>query len=58
MATISRHHAVAKVGKLEFGGYFAWLAWFFPSALSRGLQNRIATLFSWINLHLAQLAVS
>ena len=29
MATISRHHAVAQVGKLEFGGFIAWLAWLF-----------------------------
>ena len=27
MATISRFSAVAKVGKLEFGGFIAWLAW-------------------------------
>lgn len=50
MATISRHHAVAKVGKLEFGGYFAWLAWLFLHLLYLvGFKNRIATLFSWIN---------
>ena len=50
MATISRHHAVAKVGKLEFGGYFAWLAWLFLHLLYLvGFKNRIATPFSWIN---------
>ncbi len=50
MATISRHHAVAQVGKLEFGGYFAWLAWLFLHLLYLvGFKNRIATLFSWIN---------
>ncbi|MGZ4577596.1 MAG: NAD(P)/FAD-dependent oxidoreductase, partial [Mycobacterium sp.] len=27
MAQISRYSAVAKVGKLEFGGFIAWLAW-------------------------------
>jgi NADH dehydrogenase len=27
MATISRFNAVAQVGKLEFAGFFAWLAW-------------------------------
>src|SRR6201994_3814419 len=27
MATISRFSAVAQVGKLEFGGFIAWLAW-------------------------------
>ena len=50
MATISRHHAVAQVGKLEFGGYIAWLAWLFLHLLYLvGFKNRIATLFSWIN---------
>ena len=27
MATVSRFSAVAQVGKLEFGGFIAWLAW-------------------------------
>jgi NADH dehydrogenase len=50
MATISRHHAVAQVGKLEFGGYIAWLAWLFLHLLYLvGFKNRVATLFSWIN---------
>jgi NADH dehydrogenase len=50
MATISRHNAVAQVGKLEFGGYIAWLAWLFLHLLYLvGFKNRIATLFSWIN---------
>ncbi|BDD82509.1 NADH dehydrogenase [Tsukamurella pulmonis] len=48
MATISRGDAVAKVGKLEFGGFFAWLGWL---ALHLwyivGYQNRVITLTSW-----------
>ncbi len=49
MATISRHHAVAKVGKLEFGGYLAWLAWLFLHLLYLvGFKNRISTLLSWM----------
>ena len=49
MATISRHHAVAKIGKLEFGGYIAWLAWLFLHLLYLvGFKNRLSTLFSWI----------
>jgi NADH:ubiquinone reductase (H+-translocating) len=48
MATISRHSAVAKVGKLEFGGYFAWLAWLVLHLFYLvGHRNRIAALFSW-----------
>jgi NADH dehydrogenase len=50
MATISRHHAVAKIGKLEFGGYFAWLAWLMLHLLYLvGFKNRVSTLFSWAN---------
>ena len=49
MATISRHHAVAKVGKVEFSGFIAWLAWLFLHLLYLvGFKNRISTLLSWI----------
>ncbi|MCS3779614.1 NAD(P)/FAD-dependent oxidoreductase [Tsukamurella ocularis] len=48
MATVSRASAVAKVGKLEFGGFLAWLGWL---ALHLwyivGYQNRVITLTSW-----------
>jgi NADH:ubiquinone reductase (H+-translocating) len=48
MATISRNSAVAQVGKLEFGGYFAWLAWLVLHLYYLvGHRNRIAALFSW-----------
>ena len=40
MATISRFSAVAKVGKLEFGGFIAWLAWLVAApGLPRRLQE-------------------
>ena len=49
MATISRHNAVVKMGKLEFSGYIAWLAWLFLHLLYLvGFKNRLSTLFSWI----------
>lgn len=49
MATISRHHAVAKVGKLEFGGFIAWLSWLFLHLLYLvGFKNRVSTLLSWM----------
>ena len=49
MATISRHSAVVKVGKIEFGGYIGWLAWLFLHLLYLvGFKNRVSTLFSWI----------
>ena len=48
MATISRNSAVAQVGKLEFGGYIAWLAWLVLHLVYLvGHRNRIAALFSW-----------
>ena len=48
MATISRHHAVAKIGKVEFSGYLAWLSWLFLHLLYLvGFKNRISTLLSW-----------
>jgi NADH:ubiquinone reductase (H+-translocating) len=48
MATISRNSAVAQVGKLEFGGYLAWLAWLVLHLhYLVGHRNRIAAVFSW-----------
>jgi NADH:ubiquinone reductase (H+-translocating) len=48
MATISRYSAVAKVGKLEFGGFIAWLAWLALHLYYLvGHRNRIAAMFSW-----------
>jgi len=49
MATISRSHAVAKVGKLEFGGFMAWVAWLVLHLLYLvGFKNRLSTLLSWM----------
>ncbi|WP_343602073.1 NAD(P)/FAD-dependent oxidoreductase [Mycobacterium sp.] len=48
MATISRHSAVAKVGKLEFGGYIAWLAWLVLHLYYLvGFKNRFTTVLAW-----------
>jgi NADH:ubiquinone reductase (H+-translocating) len=48
MATISRYSAVAQVGKLEFDGFIAWLAWLLLHLYYLvGHRNRIAALFSW-----------
>jgi NADH:ubiquinone reductase (H+-translocating) len=48
MATISRHSAVAQVGKLEFGGYIAWLAWLVLHLIYLvGFKNRFTTLITW-----------
>src|SRR5882757_304180 len=48
MATVSRFSAVAKIGKLEFGGFIAWLAWLVLHLVYLvGHRNRIAALFAW-----------
>src|ERR1700753_2255599 len=48
MATISRYSAVAQVGKLEFGGFIAWLAWLGLHLIYLvGFKTKIATLMSW-----------
>ncbi|WP_099020731.1 NAD(P)/FAD-dependent oxidoreductase [Mycolicibacterium palauense] len=55
MATVSKNSAVAKVGKLEFGGYIAWLAWLFLHLIYLvGFRTKLATLFSWANTFLAR----
>ena len=48
MATISRFSAVAQVGKVEFGGFIAWLAWLVLHLWYLvGHRNRIAAIFAW-----------
>jgi NADH:ubiquinone reductase (H+-translocating) len=48
MATIGRSAAVAKVGRVEFSGYFAWLAWLFVHLLFLiGFRNKAAVLLQW-----------
>jgi NADH dehydrogenase len=48
MATISRYSAVAQVGKLQFAGFFAWLAWLVLHLYYLvGHRNRIAAIFAW-----------
>lgn len=48
MATIGRSAAVARVGKIEFSGLLAWLAWLFIHLMSLvGFRNRLITLLTW-----------
>jgi NADH dehydrogenase len=48
MATISRNSAVAQVGKLEFSGYFAWLAWLVLHLFYLvGFKNQFTTIVAW-----------
>lgn len=49
MATIGKGKAIAKVGKLEFGGLFAWLAWgLIHIAYLVGYRNRLGVMIEWI----------
>lgn len=48
MATIGRKRAVAKVGRLEFGGFFAWAAWLFIHIYYLiGFKNRLFVFMQW-----------
>ncbi|MBI3216813.1 MAG: NAD(P)/FAD-dependent oxidoreductase [Mycobacterium sp.] len=48
MATVSRFNAVAKIGKIEFGGFIAWLAWLALHLIYLvGFKSKIVTIISW-----------
>jgi NADH dehydrogenase len=48
MATISRFHAIASVGRVRMSGFAAWLLWLAVHLLAlTGFKNRIAVLFNW-----------
>ena len=48
MATIGRSAAVAKIGKFEFSGFIAWLAWLVIHLIFLvGFRNKISVLFQW-----------
>jgi NADH dehydrogenase len=48
LAVIGRGHAVADIGRLHFGGFFAWLAWIFVHIFFLiGFRNRVLVLIQW-----------
>ncbi len=48
MATIGRNKAVVDIGKLRFGGFFAWFIWMFIHLwFLVGFRNRFVTFFNW-----------
>ena len=48
MATVSRFSAVAKVGRLEFSGLVAWVAWLLLHlAYLVGFKSKVSTIISW-----------
>jgi NADH dehydrogenase len=53
MATIGRSAAVAKVGRLQFGGFVAWLAWLFVHLVFLiGFDNKLTVLVQWAYAYL------
>lgn len=49
MATIGRSAAVAKIGKLEFSGFPAWVAWLGIHLIFLiGFRNKIAVVSQWV----------
>jgi len=48
LATVGKRRAVADLGKLRFGGYFAWLLWSIVHLMSiSGFRNRLMVGFNW-----------
>ena len=48
MATISRFHAIAVIGRLRFSGFVGWLLWLAVHLVSlTGFKNRVAVLGNW-----------
>ncbi|MCU1643206.1 MAG: dehydrogenase [Nocardia sp.] len=55
MATVSRFYAVAQVGKLEFSGFFAWLAWLALHLYYLvGFRSRFVTVLEWFTSFLGR----
>jgi NADH:ubiquinone reductase (H+-translocating) len=49
MATIGRNQAVADIKGLQFGGFFAWLAWALVHVANLvGLRNRMLVIAQWL----------
>ena len=48
LATIGRHKAIAKLGRLKFTGTLAWLLWLFVHIMYLvGFRNRVSVLLQW-----------
>lgn len=49
LATVGKRKAVADLGKLKFGGYFAWLLWSVVHLMSiSGFRNKFLVGFNWV----------
>jgi len=48
MATVSRFHAIASVGRVRMSGLVAWLLWLAVHLVAlTGFKNRVAVPFNW-----------
>ena len=48
MATIGKHKAIARTGRLNLTGYLAWLGWLFVHLVYLiGFKNRVSVLTLW-----------
>ncbi|TYP89048.1 NAD(P)/FAD-dependent oxidoreductase [Blastococcus xanthinilyticus] len=49
MATISRFFAVVQIGRVEFGGFLAWLMWLAVHLFYMvGFRSRVVTVLDWL----------
>jgi NADH dehydrogenase len=49
LATVGRNRAVADLGKLRFGGFFAWFIWIFVHLIALvGFRNKVVVFFNWV----------
>jgi NADH dehydrogenase len=54
MATLGRSRAVAQIGRLEFSGLVAWLAWLLVHLIMLiGFRNRVIVLVQWFSAYVA-----
>jgi NADH dehydrogenase len=63
MATVSRFTAVDKIGRLEIGGFVAWVAWLLLHlAYLVGFKSKLTTVISWtatfLTMNRSQLTVT
>jgi NADH dehydrogenase len=48
MATIGRSRAICEIGRMHFGGYFAWWLWLLVHIYSlTGFRNRLSVMLQW-----------
>lgn len=55
MATVGRNKAVADIGKMNYGGFLAWVIWIFVHLwFLIGFRNRVVTFFNWVYNYINQ----